>query len=150
SHIEDDVALYWLQNPASARAAAAALTTAGASPDPAVARVFTSATPGFRAMFGDPRIDPHTPDVIVQPRKGVIYSLSAKKFAGHGGLADDDAHGALLVSNPALEPGVIDALVRTKQVAPTVLSALGLETRRLRAVRAEGTRTLPGLELSAE
>jgi hypothetical protein len=81
----------------------------------------------------------------VQPQKGVIYSLSKKKFAEHGGFADDDAHVALLVSNPALRPALVTALVRTKQVAPTVLSALHLEPHRLEAVRREGTPSLPGL-----
>jgi hypothetical protein len=37
--------------------------------------------------------------------------------------------------------------VRTKQVAPTILRALGLDPRALDAVRVEGTRALPELDL---
>ncbi|HEX3765412.1 MAG TPA: hypothetical protein VHW23_42245, partial [Kofleriaceae bacterium] len=108
-------------------------------------RVFTLASPGFAAMFGDPTIDPRTPDLVVQPQHGTIYSLSTKKFAEHGGFTDDDAHVALLVSHPALRRASIDRPVRTKQVAPTILRALGLDPARLQAVRREGTQVLPGL-----
>jgi len=36
-----------------------------------------------------------------------------------------------------------DATVETTQIAPTILRLLGLSTRELQAVRAEGTRSLP-------
>jgi type I phosphodiesterase/nucleotide pyrophosphatase len=147
-HIEDDVALYWLADSRQAQAGAAALEAApadGSATDPSVDRVLTTATPGFVRMFGDPTRDPRTPDIVVQPRKGTIYSLSAKKFAEHGGFADDDAHVALLVSNPALERRQVHRLVRTKQVAPTILRALGLDPDELQAVRAERTHVLPHL-----
>jgi len=102
---------------------------------------------GFDEMFGDPLRDPRTPDIVVQPKKGTIYSLSSKKWAEHGGFADDDAHVGLLVSNPALRPGRDARIVRTKQVAPTIVAALGLDPERLDAVRMEHTETLPGLRL---
>jgi arylsulfatase A-like enzyme len=53
----------------------------------------------------------------------------------------------LVVSNPKLERKVVDERVENKQVAPTILKALGLEPEKLEAVRNEGTRALPGLEL---
>jgi hypothetical protein len=96
-------------------------------------------------MFGDPARDSHVPDIIVSPKKGVIYSLSTKKLAEHGGFADDDAHVALLVSNPALAARSEERMVRTKQVAPTILEALGLDSRELEAARKEGTDVLPAL-----
>ena len=145
-HIEDDVALYWLADPTTAGAAAAALAPS-ATLDPRADAVLTTADPRFVAMFGDPAVDPRTPDLVVSLKKGTIYSLSKKKWAEHGGFADDDAHVALLVSNPALLPAVVDAPVRTKQVAPTILRALDLEPAALDGVRREGTRSLPGLPL---
>ncbi|HEX9100624.1 MAG TPA: alkaline phosphatase family protein, partial [Polyangia bacterium] len=145
-HIEDDVALYWLANPATAAAAVHALESPAASVDPRADTVFSAADPGFAAMFGDPTRDPHTPDVIVKVKKGTIYSLSKKKDAEHGGFADDDAHVALLVSNPKLHGAINDEPVRTKQVAPTILDALDLDPRWLEAVRREGTQTLPGFD----
>jgi hypothetical protein len=150
-HIEDDVALYWLKDAATAPAAVTALTTASATPgatvDPRVDTVFSSADAGFAKMFGDPTRDAHTPDIIVKVKKGTIYSLSKKKDAEHGGFADDDAHVGLLVSNPALAAASNDDEVRTKQVAPTVLKALDIDPRWLEAVRREGTRTLPDLDI---
>jgi hypothetical protein len=89
--------------------------------------------------------DPHTPDVIVKVKHGVIYSLSKKKNAEHGGFADDDSHVGLLVSNPAFESDTIATEVRTKQVAPTIVRALGLDPNALDAVRIEGTKVLPDL-----
>jgi hypothetical protein len=151
-HIEDDVGLYWLTDPAKAAAGAAALKAApadGSANDPSYDAIYTSASPGFAAMFGDPRVDPHTPDIVVSLKKGTIYSTSAKKFAEHGGFADDDAHVALLVSNPALRATTVSTAVRTKQVAPTILAALGLDPTALQAVQVEKTPVLPDLPLPA-
>ena len=145
-HIEDDVGLYWLANPKTAPAAVSALRSPTASPDPRVDTVFSTADAKFVAMFGDPTKDPHTPDVIVQPKKGTVYSLSKKKDAEHGGFADDDSHVALLVSNPALKAETSAGAVRTKQVAPTVLRALGIDPLWLESVWLEGTQVLPELE----
>ena len=146
-HIEDDVALYWLKDPSTNRAAASALLVPpGDGVDPLAELVMTTATDAtFGAMFGDPRLDAHTPDVVVKLVHGAIYSLSKKKQAEHGGFADDDAHVALLVSNPSLEGSVVTTEVRTKQVAPTIVRALGLDPSELDAVRIEGTRVLPNL-----
>ena len=151
-HIEDDVALYWLRDGGQAATGAAALAAVpadGSSDDPSIERVFTPASRGFAAMFGDPAVDPRTPDIIVQPRPGTIYSLSAKKFAEHGGFTEDDAHVALLVSHPALRRATVDRVVRTKQVAPTILRALGLDPAELQAVRREATPILPRLRFAS-
>jgi hypothetical protein len=146
-HIEDDVALYWLADARTAAAGVAALLAPSTTVDPLVDEVFSSASPHFVRMFGNPATDAHTPDIVVKLKKGVIYSLSTKKFAEHGGFADDDANVALLVSNPALAATMDESLVRTKQVAPTILEALGLDAKRLDAVRKEATEVLPGLGL---
>jgi hypothetical protein len=147
AHIEDDVGLYWLKGAASARAAASILLSPPSDGvNPLAGIVMTTATEAsFLTMFGDPSKDPHTPDVVVQPNHGVIYSLSKKKNAEHGGFADDDAHVALLVSNPSLEPAIVSSDVRTKQVAPTIVRALGLDPEALDAVRIEHTAVLPNL-----
>jgi arylsulfatase A-like enzyme len=149
-HIEDDVALYWLSDGTTADAGAAALVAApddDSASDPEVAELFTPSMPGFATMFGDPASDPRTPDLIVQPHVGTIYSLSTKKQAEHGGFARDDAHVALLVSNPSLHAKTVHHHVRTKQVAPTMIAALGLDPDALDAVQLEGTRVLPDLGL---
>ena len=81
----------------------------------------------------------------MQPNVGVVYTGSSKKQAEHGGFAQDDTNAMLLVSNPAMEPGVVTSFVETSQVAPTILKALALDPRALEAVRKEGTPVLPGL-----
>ena len=94
------MALYWLARPSTASAAVAALAAPTVSPRPAHRDRLQRGRRRFDAMFGDPTRDPHTPDLVVSLKKGTIYSLSKKKDAEHGGFADDDAHVALLVSNP--------------------------------------------------
>jgi predicted class III extradiol MEMO1 family dioxygenase len=98
--------------------------------------------PGLPAQGGDPR----TPDIIVMPHVGVIYTGSTKKQSEHGGFALDDTNVMLLVSNPALHARTVAAFVETSQVAPTVLKILDLDVGRLDAVRLEGTAVLPGLD----
>ena len=82
---------------------------------------------------------------MVQPNPGVIYTTSAAKDMEHGGFAADDGHVALLVSQPGLTRRLVDRKVKTTQVAPTILAALGLEPRLLHSVVKENTRVLPGL-----
>jgi hypothetical protein len=144
--IADDVALLWLADSTQTAAARAALRAApadGSPLDPNIARLLSANSRGFEAMFGDPTQDPRTPDLVVQPESGVIYSLSTKKQEEHGGFAEADSHVALLFSLPAFTPTKIETPVRTAQVAPTILSALGLDPDALEAVRREGTETLP-------
>jgi arylsulfatase A-like enzyme len=105
--------------------------------------------PSLETMFNAPGLPPHgdprTPDIIVQPDVGVVYTGSSKKQAEHGGFAQDDTNVMLLVSNPSFEPGIVTSFVETTQVAPTILEALGLDPGSLDAVRIEGTPVLPGL-----
>ena len=89
--------------------------------------------------------DPRTPDIIVAPNIGVIYTKSASKQEEHGGFAFDDTNVMLLVSNPGIQPKTVTSFVETMQVAPTILSILGLNPNSLDAVKMEGTPVLPGL-----
>jgi len=101
-------------------------------------------TPGpccFLREGGDPR----TPDIIVQPNVGVVYTGSAKKQSEHGGYAQDDTDVMLLVSNPHIRSKTVTSWVETMQVAPTILQILGLDPSALDAVRKEGTPVLPAL-----
>ncbi|KAI9862256.1 MAG: hypothetical protein M1813_004731 [Trichoglossum hirsutum] len=94
--------------------------------------------------FGDPTKDPAVPDIIVAPTPGIIYTTSTAKIAEHGGIGEDDRHVACFVSNPKLKKKTIDDRVDTKQIAPTILKALGINPRELKGVVAEGTHLLPG------
>jgi hypothetical protein len=89
--------------------------------------------------------DPRTPDIVVIPNVGVVYTGGDKKQSEHGGYAWDDTNVMLLVSNPHIEHRTIHSFVETAQVAPTILQILGLDPNSLDAVRQEGTPVLPGL-----
>jgi len=56
----------------------------------------------------------------------------------------------LLISNPSFSNATVDTTVETAQIAPTILSALGLDPNSLQAVRKEGTQPLPGLDLKVK
>jgi len=142
---EDDISLLWLKHP-SDTAAAAALIEANAAAA-GVGELFYG--PSLATMFDKPGLPPHgdprTPDIIVSPHVGVVYTGSTKKQAEHGGFSHDDTNVLLLVSRPDLKPHTVTTAVETTQVAPTILKALGLDPKALDAVRIEGTRPLPDL-----
>ena len=94
--------------------------------------------------------DPRTPDIVVLPNVGVVYTGSTKKQSEHGGFAWDDTNVMLLISNPDIEARTIHSFVETAQVAPTILQILGLDPSKLDAVRKEGTPVLPGLSFEGE
>jgi len=89
--------------------------------------------------------DPRSPDIVVIPNVGVVYTGNLKKQSEHGGFAWDDTNVMLLVSNANLEARTINSFVETAQVAPTILKILGLDPNALDAVRREGTPVLPNL-----
>jgi hypothetical protein len=102
--------------------------------------------PRVTAAFGDPR-QGRTPDIVVQPNPGVIYTSSTSKDEEHGGNAPDDNHLALIVYAPGVRHAgdTVNDRVLTTQVAPTMLRLLGVDTKRLHSVAAEGTEVLPHL-----
>jgi len=143
---EDDISLLWLTRGSDTPAAVGALEAHAAAAG--IGQIFYG--PSLETMFNRPGLpaqggDPRTPDIIVQPNVGVVYTGSAKKQAEHGGFAHDDTNVMLLVSNPSLHPRTIDSFVETTQVAPTILKLLGLSPNSLDAVRIEGTPVLQGL-----
>ncbi len=102
--------------------------------------------------FNNPLVDSRTPDIIVTPDVGVIYTGSKKKVAEHGGFGHDDVNVIMIVSHPSFSAKTVTQPVRTVQVAPTILKSLGLNPSSLIAVQSslievqkEGTQVLPGL-----
>jgi hypothetical protein len=63
--------------------------------------------------------------------------------AEHGGSAQDDRNVPILLSNPFFPRKTIAVAVETRQVAPTILRALGLDPHQLKAVQQEHTQVLP-------
>lgn len=135
----DDIALLWLQHPGDAARATGLLAPLGrvvpGAPGPS--------SPAVNAA--------RAPDLILVPPAGTVFvgnPAKATKRAEHGGFGPDDRNVPLIVwsSHLGAAAGTIVATpVETRQIAPAVLAALGLDPAELSGVRAEGTHPLPGL-----
>src|SRR5205807_1845262 len=90
--------------------------------------------------------DPRVPDIIAITKPGTIYATSTSKIAEHGGFSDQDVNVPIVISNPQVSPQIIKAPVQTTQIAPTVLTLLGLNPLALQAVQIEHTKVLPAFD----
>jgi hypothetical protein len=142
---EDDVSLLWLTNSSDTLASVNLLEANASASGIALGEIFYG--PSLAINYNDPTVDPRTPDIIVTPNAGVVYSHSSAKLAEHGGFGHDDTNVILLLSNPELRSKTVREDVGTVQVAPTILRALGLDPSALTAVRSEGTSVLPAIQL---
>jgi arylsulfatase A-like enzyme len=138
---EDDVSLIWLTDQSQTQSSVATL----AANENLFGAGEISAGPSLTLQFNDPLTDSRTPDIIVAPNVGVIYTGGMKKVAEHGGFAYDDRNVLLLVSNPKYKAFTFVDQVETRQIAPTIVKALGLDPNLLTGVKSEHTETLPGL-----
>jgi hypothetical protein len=138
---EDDVSLIWLSDQSQT---ATSVATLAANEDLfGQGEIFSG--PSLTLQFNDPLTDSRTPDIIVAPNVGVVYTGGKAKVAEHGGFAYDDRNVLLIVSNPKYKASTFVDQVETRQIAPTILKALGLDPNLLSAVKSEHTETLPGL-----
>jgi hypothetical protein len=158
---EDDISQLWLSpgnnDTPNTAAALALLENPTNAKNAGIGQIFYGASlttmfnaPGVPTVNGPccallPGGDPRTPDIIVAPNIGVIYTKSSSKQEEHGGFAVDDTNVMLLVSNPSFSPRTVTSWVETMQVAPTILQILGLDPNSLDAVKIEGTSVLPAL-----
>jgi len=138
---DDDVALLWLPDQSQAPAVAAYLNANA----PALFIEEVLAGSELKLRFNNPLGDNRTPNLIVQPIYGTIYTGSKTKNAEHGGLSFGDTNVGLIVSNPNMKAALVKTPVATSQVAPTILQSLGIDPSALRSVRVEHTDVLPGL-----
>jgi Type I phosphodiesterase / nucleotide pyrophosphatase len=143
---EDDVSLLWLTDQSQTTAEAATLAASRALFGGG--EIFAGNS--LKLSFSDPAFDSRTPDIIVTPNVGVVYTGGTSKVSEHGGFANDDRNVLLIVSNSSYTPRVYTGVVETRQVAPTVLEALGFDPSSLQSVQKEGTEVLPGLPFTGE
>jgi len=139
---DDDVALIWLADQSMTAKVAAYLNTNAS----ALFIDEVMAGSELKLKFNNPAVDSRTPDIIVQPQYGTIYTTSSKKNAEHGGFSYGDTNVGLIVSGAGVPVGAIKTPVATSQVAPTILQALGIDPKGLRSVRVEKTDVLPGMK----
>ncbi len=136
---DDDVALIWLQDQTQNQLVADYLNTNASA-------LFIDEVMGGTELtlkFNNSTKDSRTPDLIVQPQYGTIYTTSSKKNAEHGGLSYGDTNVGLIISNPSIKAKTLKTPVATSQVAPTMLEFLGIDPQKLQSVRIEKTESLP-------
>jgi len=152
---EDDISQIWLADSSRTADAVTALENAGTAIG--LGQIYYGAS--INTLFNPPGVpnnpgpccklreggDPRTPDIVVIPNVGVVYTGNLKKQSEHGGYAWDDTNVMLLVSNPDMKARTVHSFVETAQVAPTILKVLGLDPDALDAVRQEGTAVLPDI-----
>src|SRR5262249_30393525 len=109
---DDDVALIWLADQTQTPAVAAYLNAN------AKALFIEEVMAGeeLTLKFLSPLHDSRTPDIIVQPVYGTIYTGSKKKNAEHGGFSFGDTNVGLIVSNVGLRARTVKTPVTTSQV----------------------------------
>jgi type I phosphodiesterase/nucleotide pyrophosphatase len=139
--IEDDVSLMWLNN--SSLTSSAVLTLTQNEGVTGGGEIFAGNS--LNLLFNDPTLDSRSPDIVQAPNVGVIYTGHQAKVAEHGGFAHDDTNVMMLLSNPKFAAQTVTGSVETRQVAPTILRALGLQPSLLTAVQQEHTTILPEL-----
>ncbi len=138
---EDDISMLWLTDQSQTATSVATL----ALNESLFGQGEIFAGPSLTLQFNDPLVDSRPPDIIVAPNVGVVYTGGTSKVAEHGGFAYDDRNVLLIVSNPKYKAATFNDQVETRQIAPTIVKALGLDPTLLDAVKSEHTETLPGL-----
>jgi arylsulfatase A-like enzyme len=139
---DDDIGLIWLPDQSKTKLVADYLNQNA----PALFIDEVMSGEELKLKFRDPLKDSRTPDIIVQPVYGTIYTKpTSNKVAEHGGFSFGDINVGLIVANAALDPRVVKTPVLTSQVAATILQALGIDPNELESVRKEGIPVLPFL-----
>ncbi|MGH9375565.1 MAG: alkaline phosphatase family protein [Terriglobia bacterium] len=138
----DDIFMFWLSDQSKTPEAVKALEAVQTQAH--IRRIWSGTA--LKIMFDDPKTDPETPDIIVEPELGVIYTRPTNPtIAEHGGMSIEDRHVPILIANPRFEPNVVQTPVQTRQLAPTIVKLLGLDPQGLEGVRIDKTEALPGL-----
>ena len=141
---EKSTAYIWLTDQSKTRAVTDVLTTSANETTLNIAQILSGES--LKLLFPDPMSDPAPPDVVVVPNPGTTFEPAVQVLAEHGGFNENDTHVPLLVSySRSAAPGLLRAPVTTTQIAPTILTLLGLDPNKLQAVKAEGTKALPGI-----
>jgi arylsulfatase A-like enzyme len=96
------------------------------------------------AGFGSPSLDPRVPDLVIGAKVGTLWNVGFE-FEDHGGFLPQDLNVPLVAYNPKLKPRNITEVVSNRQVASTLLRALGLPLSHLDGFRLGEAPVLPDL-----
>jgi hypothetical protein len=139
---DDDVGLVWLPDQSKTPLVASYLNRNA----PALRIDEVMSGESLKLKFTDPLKDSRTPDIVIQPTYGTVYTGASKnKVSEHGGMSFGDTNVGLIVSSPSIKRGLVKTPVLTSQVAATILRSLDLDPNELQAVREEGIQALPFL-----
>ncbi len=97
-----------------------------------------------KAGYGSPYLDSRVPDLVIGAKVGTLWAHSFR-FEDHGGFLPQDLNVPLLAYNPKLKAKSVNETVSNRQVATTLLQALGLPLSQLDGYKNEGTPSLPGV-----
>jgi hypothetical protein len=137
-----DVAMIWLRDKQTTERIAKALSDDSARLG--IQDIYYGAR--LALTLNTPATDSRMPDIILQPRAGVIWtSQNEHALMFHGGMLDQDTHVALMISGAQLTGRADPTYVPTTQLAPLLLRALGMEKFDLRALHQEHSPALPGI-----
>jgi len=154
--IDDDAMLIWLsdRSPTATSFAKHFLTSyngvgndINGAPKPYTSAGLATIYAGIDAsnLIGVAHRDSRVPDLIGLVAPGVVYTGGHSKIAEHGGDTAADRDVPILVSGADVAHGrSVAAPVLTTQIAPTILTLLGLDPRKLDAVRAGRVIEIPG------
>ncbi|MVU76533.1 sulfatase-like hydrolase/transferase [Nocardia sp. ET3-3] len=156
AHSLDDAAILWWLNDRSPEAVAFAKrklleangtgTDINGNPKPFTAagvdadQVYAGAD--AVKFFGANADDARVPDLFAGT-KGTVYTAGKSKIAEHGGSSPEDRHVPLLIIGSGITKHDVPDQVSMTQVAPTILTRLGLDPDKLDAVKSEHTAALP-------
>jgi hypothetical protein len=96
------------------------------------------------AGYGSPFLDSRVPDLIIGAKVGTLWNVGFE-FEDHGGFLPQDLNVPLVAYNPRLRPNNITETVSNRQIASTMLKALGLPLSQLDGFRLGEAPVLPGL-----
>jgi hypothetical protein len=140
---EKSAALIWLLHQSDTKTVANVLTLKTNETSLHLQQILTGES--MKLLFGDPLVDPATPDLILIPINGTNFEPATNAVqAEHGGFNENETHVPLLVVHSSLTPGQNRAPVTLTQIAPTILSLLNIDPSSLQAVQLEGITVLPG------
>jgi hypothetical protein len=145
-------ALIWLKDPSQAQAVASVMTLKANEQALHLQQILVGES--LKLLFPDPTLDPAPPDIVLIPINGTNFEPTASTAlpavqAEHGGFNENETHVPLLVVHASLPRDQYRNAVTTTQIAPTILSLLGLDPNALQAVQLEGTVSLPGIPVKS-
>jgi hypothetical protein len=96
------------------------------------------------AGYGSPSLDPRVPDLVIGAKVGTLWNTGFE-FEDHGGFLPQDLDVPLIAYNPSLKFKNVTDVVSNRQVASTLLEALGLPLAQLDGYRLGEAPVLPQL-----